>query len=113
MNKINLNLFGFSFYVIISDYIISRGLRNENAILLFIILLIFFSYDIVIIIKLILSYAIIKSKITWFMSCDYVLIILISLHLGLLLFIFNGLVYENRQIESSRKKDILFLTKFK
>ena len=51
------------------------------------------------------------------MSCDYVLIILISLHSGIYLYIFKELckseLCKSQRIESSRQKEKLFLTKFK
>ena len=121
INIINLSLFGFSIYVIIAFYLVLRGLSFYNInlflMILFMKIFIFITYDIVIIIELILSYAIKKNEITWFMKCDYVLIILISLYSGIYLYIFKELckseLCKSQRIESSRQKEKLFLTKFK
>ena len=43
-------------------------------------------YEVIIIIKLYLSYKIKKNKITWFMKCDYVLIIFMFLILSDIIF---------------------------
>ena len=48
---------------------------------------IFLGYDILIIIKLNFSYKIKKGNITWFMGCDYALIILIFLYIAYIVYI--------------------------
>ena len=90
IKKINLSLFGFAVYIIVS-YIIGFGIMAycqvdffiTKVIKIFVIiifLIIFFFYDILIIVKLILSYKIKNCIITWFIICDYLLIIIISLY---------------------------------
>ena len=94
INKINLSLFGFLPFFLISYLIIfvwaTRDYYSDNCkikwtkmILMVLIIFIFFCYDIFIIIKLILSYRIKKDKITWFMRLDNSLIYLIAYYLYL------------------------------
>ena len=104
IDKINLSLFGFLAYIIISYFIIftwamdSCNFRHEYGIIIIIkkiilILLgiIYLSYAVLIIIKLVLSYKIKKSKITWFMRCDYVLLVFMFLYLSYI--VFNIFIY--------------------
>ena len=72
--------------------------------------IIFLSYDILIIIKLYLSYKIKKDKITWFMRCDYALIILIFLYLLFIIFVIYWYFVDagtNRSIINKEKEFIL------
>ena len=92
IDKINLSLFGFLAYIIISYILIFFGATDKCYIdygiiiifkksLLIILALLYLLYDILIIIKLYLSYKIKKNKNTWFMVCDYILIIFIFIYL--------------------------------
>jgi len=99
IKKINISLFGFLGYIIASYFIIFVWILNychsyKELILkkfgIIITTLIYLIYDAFIIIKLYLSYKIKKNKITWFMICDYFLIILIFLYLVFIIFIIYG-----------------------
>ena len=92
IKKINKSLFGFLGYIIASYFIIFVLILHKcyydddiKLILkkcsLILTAFIYLIYDACIIIKLYLSYKIKKNKITWFMICDYFLIILIFLYL--------------------------------
>jgi len=98
IKKLNISLFGFLGYIIVSYYIVFVWVPSnyyydnvKKLILkkcsLILIAFIYFFYDVCIIIKLILSYKIKKNKTTWFMICDYLLIILISLYLIGIIFV--------------------------
>ena len=98
IDKINLSLFGFLAYIIFSYFLIfvwatsncysDYGLiKIIKKVLLIILGIAFLSYDILIIIKLKFSYKIKKDNITWFMRCDYVLIILIFIYFAYIVFI--------------------------
>ena len=97
IDKINLSLFGFSAYIIISfflgmlfggDFLNSEKRLNKIICIIIIIMidLSYLVYEVIIIIKLYLSYKIKKNKITWFMKCDYVLIIFMFLILSDIIF---------------------------
>ena len=91
IDKINLSLFGFLAYIIISyilifvwgtincyiEYGIKKIIKSISLITSGIIYLLYLA---LIICKLALSYKIKKGKITWFMTCDYILIVLIFLY---------------------------------
>ena len=97
IKKINLSLFGFLGYIIIS-YIIIFVWATSNCyidtginiiikkISLISSIIIYIFYEFIIIFKLYLSYKI-KKNITWFMRCDYTLIILIFLYILPLIYI--------------------------
>ena len=109
IKKINLSLFGFAAYIIVSfiiglaimgdcqiDFLIAKAIK---IFIIIILLIIFLGYDILIIVKLILSYKIKKSMITWFIIGDYLLIILISLYLAYIIYIsylYFSFVIENK-----------------
>jgi len=109
IKKINLSLFGFAAYIIVSfiiglaimgdcqiDFLITKAIK---IFIIIILLIIFLGYDILIIVKLILSHKIKKSIITWFIIGDYLLIILISLYLAYIIYIsylYFSFVIENK-----------------
>jgi len=92
IDKINLSLFGFLAYIIVSYFIIFTWIMNNcnfyseytiiKKIVLILLGIIYLSYEVLIIIKLVLSYKIKKGKIKWFMRCDYVLLVFILLYLS-------------------------------
>ena len=122
IKKINLSLFGFIGYIIASyftifvwatyncyiDYNKERVLKKFSLILTALIYLI---YDACIIIKLYMSYKIKKNKITWFMICDYFLIIFIFLYLVFIIFIIYCYFYSAGQ-GIRIKNNIYILKKF-
>ena len=87
IDKINLSLFGFLAYIIVSYFIIFTWITNRcefyseykiiKKIVLILLGIIYLSYEVLIIIKLVLSYKIKKGKIKWLMRCDYVLLVFI------------------------------------
>ena len=122
IDKINISLFGFLGYVIVSYIFIYFWVTNNcntdygiiklvKKMVLIIFWILCHFYDILIIIKLALSYKIKKNKITWFMRCDYVLIIFISLYLAGI--IFNIYVYFANAGKSVSDEKVVFLTKFR
>ena len=121
IDKINYSFFGFLAYIIISyiflfiwtnirpkfDYGITKIMKK--------ILLIFFGiihilYEAIIIVKLYLSYKI-KKKVTWFMICDYILIIFIFIYIALVV----KCTFDYFRIAGKKiiiKKEV-YLTKFR
>ena len=121
VDKINYSLFGFLGYMIISyilifiwatfdcytDYGIMKIIKKIVMIFLFIIYLL---YEVLIIIKLYFSYQI-KKKVTWFMICDYILIILIFLYIIFLVIpLFSYFRNAGKAVEIRKK---VALTKFR
>ena len=115
IKKINISLFGFLGYIIVSYLIIFvwatyncytdyNKIKFFKKCTLIITALIYLIYDVCIIIKLYLSYKIKKNKITWFMICDYFLIIFIFLYLVSIIFVIY--IYF-----SSAGKDIISIKK--
>ena len=122
INKINLSLFGFLAYILISyilyfwasfdswsDY---GKLLIVKKILLIMIEFLYICYDILIIIKLSLSYKIIKDKTTWIMICDFILIILIFLYVLSLAFLIYLYFKEAGKMVGIKEK-ALILNKFR
>ena len=121
IDKINLSLFGFLAFIIVSYFILFVWATDDcyydsilkkiiKTVILIMIGIIFLSYDILIIIKLYLSYKIKKDKITWFMRCDYALIILIFLYLLFIIFVIYWYFVDagtNRSIINKEKEFIL------
>ena len=121
IDKINLSLFGLLPFIIIS-YCFSicyiSVYENDYGIKIFIkklitivIGLLYLLYAALIIIKLYLSYELKKDKITWFMICDYILIILIILYLACI--IIWICIYFKYSGELVSKKREIFLSKFR
>ena len=122
IDKINYSLFGFLAYIIISyilifvwatfdcytDYGIKKLIKKISIIFLAIIYLF---YEVLIIIKLYLSYKIKKDETTWFMLCDYILIILIFLYI-IFIVIFISIYFSNAGNSVAKRKKII-LTKFR
>ena len=122
IDKINYSLFGFLAYIIISyilifvwatfdcytDYGIKKLIKKISIIFLAIIYLF---YEVLIIIKLYLSYKIKKDETTWFMICDYILIILIFLYIIFIVFIIS--IYFSYAGNSVAKRKKIILTKFR
>ena len=124
IKKINLSLFGFAAYIVASyiigvvimldcqvDFLITKIIK---IFIIIIFLIIFLGYDILIIVKLILSYKIKKSTITWFIICDYVLIILISLYFAYIIYIsfeYFSFVIKNKCMLLKERE--IILTKFR
>ena len=122
IDKINYSLFGFLAYIIISyilifvwatfdcytDYGIKKLIKKISIIFLAIIYLF---YEVLIIIKLYLSYKIKKDETTWFMICDYILIILIFLYI-IFIVIFISIYFSNAGNSVAKRKKII-LTKFR
>ena len=122
IDKINYSLFGFLAYIIISyilifvwatfdcytDYGIKKLIKKISIIFLAIIYLF---YEVLIIIKLYLSYKITKDETTWFMICDYILIILIFLYI-IFIVIFISIYFSNAGNSVAKRKKII-LTKFR
>ena len=119
IDKINLSLFGFLAYIIISYILIFVFATNDcytdyglmkiiKKVILIYSAFIFLGYDILIIIKLFFSYKIKKGNITWFMRCDYALIILDFLYftyiLRIICFYFHNV---GKSIKDGGKKCIL------
>ena len=127
IHRINLSLFGFLAYVLIAYFFIFCFIPNTCAydygrkviirkIVMIIVGILLLLYDIIIIIKLDLSYKIKKDKITWFMICDYILIILIILYLSIIIYViylyfeYSGeLAPEQRTIILQKFRDIKIL----
>ena len=122
IDKINYSLFGFLAYIIISyilifvwatfdcytDYGIKKLIKKISIIFLAIIYLF---YEVLIIIKLYLSYKIYNDETTWFMICDYILIILIFLYI-IFIVIFISIYFSNAGNSVAKRKKII-LTKFR
>ena len=100
INKINAFLFLFIIFIIISFYLLlcfilkncyldSPKLKKIKFLILLTIDFIYFIYECLIIWKLSLSYQIKKTEndTTWFMTCDYIFIILNSIYILYMLFI--------------------------
>ena len=67
-------------------------------------------YEVIIIIKLDLSYKIKKDKITWFMKCDYVLIVILFLYIVCTIYIIiSYYIYAGDDVAG----DLVILTKFR
>ena len=119
IDKINLSLFGFLAYIIISYFLIFVWATNDcysdyglikiiKKVLLISLCIVFLGYDILIIFKLIFSYKIKKGNIIWFMRCDYALIILIFLYFAYIVFIiYIYFKYVGKLISQEGKKCIL------
>ena len=119
IDKINLSLFGFLAYIIVSYFIIFTWITNRcefyseykiiKKIVLILLGIIYLSYEVLIIIKLVLSYKIKKGKITWFMRCDYVLLVFIFLYLSYI--VFNNVIYflETGGYEPKPKTQIIYV----
>ena len=122
VDKINLSLFGFLAYIIVAFVLIFVWATNDcykdhpktalfKKIVLILLAVIYLAYDILIIIKLHFCYKIKKNKTTWFMVCDYPLIILIFiyiLYLSLIIYFYfnSGGRYAGKRIK-------YILTKFR
>jgi hypothetical protein len=123
IDKINLSLFGFLAYILILYILIFLWITNENyyyyglnkiikKVLLIFLGIIFLGYEILIIIKLIFSYKIKKGKTTWFMRCDYALIILNLLYFAYIVYtIYIYFIYVGNSVRDEGKK--LILKKFR
>ena len=123
IDKINLSLFGFLAYIIISYILIFVWITNDcyydyglnkiiKKVLLIFLGIIFLGYEILIIIKLIFSYKIKKGKTTWFMRCDYALIILNLLYFAYIVYIiYIYFTYVGNSVRDEGKK--LILKKFR
>ena len=72
---------------------------------------IYIFYEVLIIFKLYLSYKIKKDKITWFMICDYILIILIFLYIAIIITTISCYFYFAGKNVMKRKRTLL--TKFR
>ena len=112
INKINAYLFLFLIFIICSYFLLlyyilkncysdSPKLKRIKLLMLIVIDLIYFLYESLIIWKLSLSYKIKKDDTTWFMTCDYIFIILNSLFILYMLFI-TYLYY----IDAGKKIDV-------
>ena len=124
INKINLSLFGFLAYIIVSYIIIFVWVTNNcyrdygimkfiKKVILILIAISYLFYDIVIIYKLYLSYRIKRKKTTWFMRCDYVLIIFIFFYLVFLVFIiYLYFLKAGGDVITLKEREII-LTKFR
>ena len=121
IDKINFSLFGFLAYILISYFLtvcyISGceqdygGKQIIKKLILIVIALIYLFYEILLIIKLYLSYEIKKNNLTWFMECDYALIILIFLYLIFIsAWIYLYFKYSGELVSGTRG---IFLTKFR
>ena len=121
IDKINYSLFGFLAYIIISNILIIFWLFNncENdygqkkiikIIISTFLFFIYIFYEILIIIKLYYSYKI-KKKVTWFIICDYILIILLFLYIFVIMI--HLIVYCALAGESANRIKKLFLIKFR
>ena len=122
INKINAYLFLFIIFIIISFFLLlcfilkncysdSPQLKRIKFLMLIVIDSIYFLYECLIIWKLSLSYKIKKNDTTWFMTCDYIFIILNSLFILYMLFV-TYLYY----VDAGKKIEIFIkyiLTKYK
>ena len=122
INKINACLFLFILFIILSFFLLlcfilkncysdSPQLKRIKFLMLIIIDLIYFFYECLIIWKLSLSYKIKKNDTTWFMTCDYIFIILNSLFILYMLFL-TYLYY----IDAGKKMEVFIkyiLTRYK
>ena len=117
IDKINASLFGFLVYIFFSYIFVFFYAQNKqktnslkakviNQIILVMIGLIYLAYEIIIIFKLYLSYKIKKNKITWFMRCDYVLIIFICLYLSAVIYVTIFYFCNVKVIEQKDHADI-------
>ena len=126
IDKINLSLFGFLAYIFFSLILLFLFVQDRSEydlgltkiikkIILFIIGILCLCYEIIIIFKLYLSYQIKKNKITWFMRCDYTLIIFIFLYL--LVIIINTIDYfqnaGTKVQKEEKEEEKLYLIKFR
>ena len=121
INKINLSLFGFLPYIIISYILLAWITCNCDKdygktkvikkIVLVLIGILCICYEVIIIIKLNLSYKIKKNEVTWFMICDYVLIIIIFLYLVATIYILIS--YFIKAGNDVVEKKYVVLTKFR
>ena len=121
IDKINYSLFGFLAYIIISNILIIFWLFDncENdygqkkiikIIISTFLFFIYIVYEILIIIKLYYSYKI-KKKVTWFIICDYILIILLFLYIFVIMI--HLIIYCALAGESVNRIKKLFLIKFR
>ena len=122
INKINGLLFLFIAFIIGSFFLLlcfilkdcysdSPKLKRIKLLMLIVIDLIYFIYESLIIWKLSLSYKIKKNDTTWFMTCDYIFIILNSLFILYMIFI-TYLYY----VDAGKKIEVFvkyILTKYK
>lgn len=124
INRINAYLFLFIIFIIASFFLLlcfilkncysdSPQLKTLKILMLITIDLIYILYECLIIWKLLLSYKIKKKEndTTWFMTCDYIFIILNSLFILYMLFV-TYLYY----VDAGKKIEVFikyFLTKFK
>ena len=122
IHRINLSLFGFFVYILISHLFTfcivpcncehdHGGKKTIKKFVMIIIVVLYLLYDIIIIIKLDLSYKIKKDKITWFMICDYILIFLIALYLCNIIFIMY--LYFEYSGDSGAEQRAIILQKFR
>ena len=120
IDKINYSLFGFLAYIIISNILIvcwpfnncENDYGQKKIIKIIISTFLFFIYifyEILIIIKLYYSYKI-KKKVTWFIICDYILIILLFLYIFVIMI---HLIVYCALTESVNRIKKLFLIKFR
>jgi len=124
IDKINYSLFGFIAYIIISYILIFVWITNQcyrdygvkkliKKILIIFLAIIFIFYEVLLIIKLYLSYKIKKNKITWFMICDYLLIIFNFLYIILItISIFLYFYDAGKEFYFMKRKENI-LTKFR
>ena len=119
INKINKSLFGFLAYIILSYFLYLFSLKEKYRIFLIVNEIIYLIYEIIIIVKLILSYKIIKSKISWFICCDYVLIIFIFIYIAFFAYLIYHYYCKDyckkklEQPEKERKEMVTLLVKFR
>ena len=122
IDKINLSLFGFSAYIIISFFLgmlfggdfLDSEKRLTKIISISFLIMIDLSY--LVYIKLYLSYKIKKNKITWFMKCDYVLIIFMFLILSDIIFMTITRIMDvedKRKIKEKYNIVLAYLIKFR
>ena len=120
IKKINLSLFGVLPFIIIcyiflfwATFNCSKDYDKEKLIkkiALVILGLLCLCYEVIIIIKLDLSYKIKKDKITWFMKCDYALIVIFFLYLVCTIYIIiSYYIYAGYDVAG----DLVILTKFR
>ena len=124
INKINAYLFLFIIFIIASYFLLlffilkncysdSAKIKKIKLLMLITIDLVYFLYEFLIIWKLSLSYKIKKNEndTTWFMTCDYIFIILNSLFILYMLFLtYLYYAYAGKKIEIFIK---YILTKYK
>ena len=123
IDKINVSLFGFLVYIFFTYIFVFCYAKNKqetesliakiiNQVILVMIGLIYLAYEILIIFKLYLSYKIKKNKITWFMRCDYVLIIFTGLYLSAVIYV-TIIYFCNVEVIKPKDDTFIGLRKFR